>query len=247
VVALGASIQADILAGNNKEVLLLDITPLSLGIETMGGLMDVLIPRNNKIPCKAGRQYTTSKDGQSGIVISVYQGERDLVKDNRKLAEFILTGIPAMPAGLPKVDIQFIINADGILQVRAKELRSGVEQSIEVKPQYGLTDAEVEQMLLDSIQNAKEDIQSRSLVEASTEAEQMIQLTQNFSYKHRDLLTQEEKELTLKAVSELETALSSKDKDLIIHLTEKLNEITSPYAERVMDIAIAEALKGKNV
>ncbi|MFY7899719.1 MAG: Hsp70 family protein, partial [Chitinophagaceae bacterium] len=143
VVALGAAVQADILAGNNKEFLLLDITPLSLGIETMGGLMDVLIPRNSKIPTQVGRQYTTHKDGQSGMRISVYQGERDLVKDNRKLAEFNLTGIPGMPAGLPKVDVSFLINADGILVVKAKELRSGVEQSIEVKPQYGLSDEDV--------------------------------------------------------------------------------------------------------
>lgn len=149
VVALGAAVQADILAGNNKDFLLLDITPLSLGIETMGGLMDVLIPRNSKIPTKVGRQYTTQKDGQSGMRISVFQGERDLVKDNRKLAEFNLTGIPAMPAGLPKVEVSFLINADGILVVKAKELRSGVEQSIEVKPQYGLTDTEVEKMPLD--------------------------------------------------------------------------------------------------
>ncbi|MBA3675467.1 MAG: Hsp70 family protein, partial [Chitinophagaceae bacterium] len=131
VVALGAALQADILAGNNKEFLLLDITPLSLGIETRGGLMDILIPRNSKIPTKASRQYTTQVNGQSGIKISVYQGERDLVKDNRKLAEFNLTNIPGMPAGLPKVEISFLINADGILVVKAKELRSGVEQSID--------------------------------------------------------------------------------------------------------------------
>ena len=143
VVALGAAVQADILAGNNKDFLLLDITPLSLGIETMGGLMDVLLPRNSKIPSSAGRQYTTQKDGQGSIRISVYQGERDMVNDNRKLAEFNLTGIPGMPAGLPKVEISFIVNADGILTVKAKELRSGVAQSVEVKPQYGLSDADV--------------------------------------------------------------------------------------------------------
>ena len=140
VVALGAAIQADILAGNNKEFLLLDITPLSLGIETMGGLMDVLIPRNAKIPHSIARQYTTYKDGQGGIKISVFQGERDMVKDNRKLAEFNLTGIPGMPAGLPKVEVSFLMNADGILVVKAKELRSGVAQSIEVRSQLDLTD-----------------------------------------------------------------------------------------------------------
>ncbi|MEO7049840.1 MAG: Fe-S protein assembly chaperone HscA, partial [Ferruginibacter sp.] len=187
VVALGAAIQADILAGNNKDFLLLDITPLSLGIETSGGLMDVLIPRNAKIPSKAGRQYTTQIDGQPGMRISVYQGERDLVKDNRKLAEFILSGIPGMPAGMAKVDVSFLINADGILTVDAKELRSGVQQSIEVKPQYGITDADVEKMLQDSLLNAKDDIATRALVEARTEAEQLLKTTERFLQKmHRN-------------------------------------------------------------
>ncbi len=247
VVALGAAIQADILAGNNKDVLLLDITPLSLGIETMGGLMDVLIPRNSKIPGKAGRQYSTQKDGQSGIKVAVYQGERDLVSDNRKLAEFNLTGIPAMPAGLPKVDIQFVINADGILQVKASELRSGVAQTIEVKPQYGLSDTEVETMLMDSIVHAKSDIQLRALIEAQTEAAQMMQLTQNFLFKHQQYITDNERLATNEGMRLLQLAIEAKDKDLVMSLTEELNRITSPYAERVMDIAVAEALKGKGV
>lgn len=247
VVALGAAVQADILAGNNQSMLLLDITPLSLGIETMGGLMDVLLPRNSKIPTKAGRQYTTQKDGQSGIVISVYQGERDLVKDNRKLGAFTLTGIPNMPAGLPKVDVSFLINADGILQVSAKELRSGVSQTIDIKPQYGLTDEEVEQMLMDSITHAKDDIATRALVEARTEAEQMLSVTEKFMTKNAALLTKEEVMITAGAMQALQLAITMEDKHLIQTKTEELNDIARPFAERVMDQAISGALTGKDI
>lgn len=247
VVAFGAAVQADILAGNNKDFLLLDITPLSLGIETMGGLMDVLIARNSKIPSKASRQYTTQKDGQGGMRISVYQGERDLVKDNRRLAEFNLSGIPAMPAGLAKVEISFLINADGILNVKAKELRSGIEQSIEVKPQYGLTDAEVERMLMESIQHASQDIQVRALVEAKTEAQQLINTTEKFLNKNSEFLLPGEIDTTNRAISDLKNSLSSDDKDLIHQKTETLNEISRPYAERVMDKAISKAMSGKSI
>jgi molecular chaperone HscA len=247
VVALGAAIQADILAGNNKDVLLLDITPLSLGIETMGGLMDVMIPRNSKIPAKAGRQYTTQKDGQSGMRISVYQGERDLVSDNRKLAEFNLTGIPGMPAGIPKVEVSFLINADGILVVRAKELRSGVEQSIEVKPQYGLTDDEVERLLLDSIHHAKDDMQQRALIEAQTEGKVLIETTENFLKKNSALLTRDEIETTETAIIVLRSMIGSGSKDEVQQAIEKLNDISRPYAERVMDVAISNAMVGKSI
>jgi molecular chaperone HscA len=247
VVALGAAVQADILAGNNKDVLLLDITPLSLGIETMGGLMDVLMPRNSKIPSKAARQYTTQKDGQSSMRIAVFQGERDMVKDNRKLAEFNLTGIPGMPAGMPKVEISFLVNADGILVVKAKELRSGVEQTVEVKPQYGLTDEEVEKMLLDSITHAKEDIKQRALVEAITEAEQLILATENFVVKNTGFLTGYEEAATQIAVSELKKAIQLAEKDTIHAKIVSLNEISRPYAERLMDTAVGAAMKGKAI
>jgi molecular chaperone HscA len=247
VVALGAAIQADILAGKTTDILLLDVTPLSLGLETMGGLMDVLLPRNSKIPAKAARQYTTYKDGQSGMKIAVYQGERDMVKDNRRLAEFNLTGIPGMPAGLPKVEISFLINADGILQVNAKELRSGVEQSIDVKPQYGLTDEDVEKMLLDSMEHAKEDMNLRALTEAKTEGEQLLQTTEKFLQKNFESLTQVEITATSLAMQALQLSLDMNDKNLIQTKTEELNDISRPYAERIMDAAIQKNLAGNKI
>lgn len=247
VVALGAAIQADILAGNNKDFLLLDITPLSLGIETMGGLMDVLVPRNSKIPSKVARQYTTQKDGQASMRITVFQGERDMVKDNRKLAEFNFSNIPSMPAGLAKVEVSFLINADGILVVRARELRSGVEQTIEVKPQFGLTDAEVEKMLADSILHASEDIKTRSMVEARTEAEQIIDTTQKFLIRNQGYLLETEINEAQTAIATLNAAMVTDDKDLIHSKIEALNEISKPFAERIMDIAIGKAMKGKNI
>lgn len=247
VVALGAAVQADILAGNQKDMLLLDITPLSLGIETMGGLMDVIIPRNTKIPTAAGRQYTTSVDGQSKLKISVFQGERDLVRDNRKLAEFELSNIPGMPAGLPKIEIVFQIDADGILKVRATELRSGVEQQIEVKPQYGLTEEEMAGMLLDSIKNAKADMHIRAIVEARVEAQNMIDTCERFIDKNGDMLNEEEIAGTKNHIVSLRAVLSSDNKDEIHQHIESLNEFTRPFAERLMDMAIGQAMKGKKL
>ncbi|MBK7123387.1 MAG: Fe-S protein assembly chaperone HscA [Chitinophagaceae bacterium] len=247
VVALGAAIQADILAGNTTDLLLLDVTPLSLGLETMGGLMDVLLPRNSKIPTKASRQYTTYKDGQSGMKIAVYQGERDMVKDNRQLAEFNLTGIPGMPAGMPKVEVSFLINADGILVVHARELRSGIEQSIEVKPQYGLKDEDVEKMLLDSMTHAKEDMDIRALTEAKTEAEQLLTTTEKFIQKNFGQLTPQEINETSLAIQALQLALDMNDKNLVQAKTEELNDISRPYAERIMDTAVSKAMAGKKI
>ncbi|MCA6478291.1 MAG: Fe-S protein assembly chaperone HscA [Chitinophagaceae bacterium] len=247
VVAIGAAIQADILAGNSRQLLLLDVTPLSLGIETMGGLMDVLIPRNSKIPCAAARQYTTQRDGQGDMRITVFQGERDLVKDNRRLASFNLKGIPGMPAGLPKVEVSFTINADGILSVKAKELRSGVAQEIEVKPQYGLSSEEIEQMLQDSIAHAQQDMQERALVEARTEGEQLLEVTEKFISRHAADLTSEEIQSTAAAMQALQLSLTMTDKNLIQAKSEELNEITRPFAERMMDASVKSALQGKKV
>ncbi len=247
VVALGAAIQSDILAGNRKDILLLDVTPLSLGIETMGGLMDVIIPRNAKVPAKAGRQYTTSIDGQINMKISVFQGERDLVSENRKLAEFDLKGIPAMPAGFPKVDINFRLNADGILTVEAVELRSGVKQEVEVKPSYGLTDEQVEKMLIDSIENAKDDVSRRMLIEARTEGEQMVYTVERFLEKNSEQVSEQEATDTQKLIGNLKSALGSGEKDLIHKSIDELNEFTRPFAERLMNTAISSAMKGKAI
>ena len=247
VVALGAAIQADVLAGNRSDVLLLDVTPLSLGLETAGGLMDTIIPRNSKIPTAAGRQYTTSIDGQINMKIAVFQGERDLVSQNRKLGEFNLQNIPSMPAGLPKVDIQFMLNADGILKVKASELRSGVTQTIEIKPTYGLTDDQVETMLMDSLTNAKQDVDTRMNIEAENEGSQMVYTIEKFLKNHLDLLNKQEIEGTENKLGLLKEAIKSTGKDKIQDAIEQLNEFTRPFAERVMDVAIGKAMKGKSI
>ncbi len=247
VVALGAAIQADVLAGNQKDILLLDVTPLSLGIETVGGLMDTIIPRNSKVPNKAGRQYTTSVDGQKNLKVAVYQGERDLVNDNRKLGEFILKGIPPMPAGLPKIEIQFILNADGILKVKAKELRSNVETEIEIKSQYGLSEEEMAQMLIDSIQNAEADMKIRGLLEARNEANNILLSSDKFLHQNEEILSEEEKTETKTLIENLKQSVNGGDKDAINKAMDDLNTFTSPLAHRAMDVNIQKAMKGKKV
>ena len=249
VVAIGAAIEADILAGNRKDILLLDVTPLSLGIETVGGLMDFMISRNSKIPCSVARQYTTSVDGQSNIKIAVYQGERENTKHNRKLGEFELRGIPAMPAGLPKIEVVFRLNADGVLNVEATELRSGVKQEVQIKPSYGLTDKEVEDMLLDSLKNAEADMNERLYLEAKLEAKQLMDTTLRFIEKNKEHLTTQEWEMTVQAIHNLKKIISTPEteRSLILQQTEHLNEITKPFAERIMDVVIAQSLKGNKI
>jgi molecular chaperone HscA len=247
VVALGAAIQADVLAGNQKDLLLIDITPLSLGIETMGGLMDVILPRNSKVPARVGRSYTTSVDGQRNLKVAVYQGERDLVQHNRKLGEFILRGIPPMPAGLPKIEIHFILDADGILRVRAKELRSGVEQEVEMRSQYGISEEEMALMLIDSIQNAQTDMAARALLEARNEARSVLLATERFLIQNAELFSPEEKAQITSIAGELDAAVQGEDKDLINKILEDLNTYSAPLAHRALEANVAQALKGNKV
>ena len=246
VVALGAAIQADILAGKQKGILLLDITPLSLGIETVGGLMDTIIPRNAKVPSKQTRQYTTSVDGQANLKITVYQGERDLVQHNRKLGEFILSGIPPMPAGLPKVDISFIIDADGVLLVKAKELRSDTKTSLKIKSQYGISEEEMAIMLMDSIKNAKSDMEARGLLEARNEGNSMLKSLQKFHRDNKDFLDADQNQMISNFIADLESLIEGDDKNLIHAKIKEINSFTEPLAnEALTRIVKNEITSGK--
>ena len=247
VVALGAAIQADILAGNRKDILLLDVTPLSLGIETVGGLMDSIITRNAKVPHRAARQYTTSIDGQKNLRISVFQGERDLVAHNRKLGEFTLRNIPPMPAGIPKIEVQFLLDADGILTVKAKELRSGTETSVEIKSAYSISEEEMAKMLLDSIRNAASDVNQRALLEAINEANNLVLSADKFVVQNASILSKEEIESIVSLNSTLKDTIKNQNKNDIESAMQALNVYTTPLAHKALDQNIQHALKSTTI
>jgi chaperone protein DnaK len=245
VVALGAAVQAHILAGGITDMLLLDVTPLSLGIETLGGIVSVLISRNTTIPTVAKEYFTTSVDGQTAVDMHVLQGERELAKDNRSLARFDLSGIDPMPAGMPKIEVTFLIDANGILQVQAKELRTGKAASIEVKPTYGLSEAQVTQMVEDSFTFAEEDVNARLLIETKTEAETVMNHVRRALTQGGHLASPEELRTISQAIDALRAVECGTDRDAIRERTMDLNKATERLAEAMMDAAVRGAVTSK--
>jgi len=246
VVALGAAVQADILTGGTTDMLLLDVTPLSLGIETMGGVMSSLIRRNTTIPASAKEMFTTYVDGQTGVDIHILQGERELVKDNRSLARFRLK-VPPLPAGVPRIEVTFLIDANGILNVKAKDMRTGQSQSIEVKPSYGLSDNEVERMIEDSFKFAQEDVNARRLIEARLDAGALIATTEKSLADGGRLIAEKEAAAVRAALSALTAAKDGTDPKTIRARMGDLEQAAKPLSVALLDDSLKRSLQGKKV
>jgi molecular chaperone DnaK len=247
VVALGAAVQANILDRGVQNMLLLDVTPLSLGIETYGGAVAKVIPRNSTIPASAQEMYTTGVDNQTGIDIHVLQGERELAKDCRSLARFTLK-VPPAPAGLPRIEVRFLIDANGILQVAAKDLRNGQQHSVEVQPSYGISDNEIERMLEDSIEYAEQDFAERQVIEARTESEAILAATQKALTSTSSVsLSAEERAAIDQSVAALKESVAGNDYKLIRKRIDELNQATTHLAELVMNGAVSTALEGRKL